>query len=232
MASQRRLALAAALLLACLGSRQLQVAAYTLPDQLDLITAFRDAMLARPGQQNWTKALASWTCPTEPSNSVGGSCDPCGQQASEGCGAACKRRQPPATDARCLTRAACPCTLSLPHCPAAAGLGQLGAHCLPRPRGDLHQREGGWVGWGGVGGRYACICTFGAAALLVLNCTLLDCSLLRCTPLCLPACLPVCLPAYRTLCLPASLRLSHSACSTAPAPSCPALPRRHHRHRH
>ena len=85
MALQRRLALAAAaLLLACLGCCQ-QAAAYTLPDQLELITAFRDAMLARPGQQNWTKALASWTCPTAPSNSVGGACDPCGQQASAAC---------------------------------------------------------------------------------------------------------------------------------------------------
>ena len=200
MASQRRLALAAALLLACLGSRQLQVAAYTLPDQLDLITAFRDAMLARPGQQNWTKALASWTCPTEPSNSVGGSCDPCGQQASEGCGAACKRRQPPATDARCLTRAACPCTLSLPHCPTAAGLGQLGAHCLPRPRGDLHQREGGWGGWRGVGGlaggtpapsfeTAAASADCSTAPCLVVPCSTLPAqlSLLSCTPLCLPA---------------------------------------------
>ena len=37
-------------------------------------------MLARPGQQNWTKALATWTCPTNPANSVGGACDPCGQE--------------------------------------------------------------------------------------------------------------------------------------------------------
>ena len=37
-------------------------------------------MLARPGQQDWSKALASWTCPTPSDNSVGGSCDPCGQQ--------------------------------------------------------------------------------------------------------------------------------------------------------
>ncbi|PSC71898.1 carbohydrate-binding module family 1 [Micractinium conductrix] len=37
-------------------------------------------MLARPEHTNWTKALASWTCPTNPSNSVGGACDPCGQQ--------------------------------------------------------------------------------------------------------------------------------------------------------
>ena len=110
MAPQRRLALVAALLLACLACRLQRVAAYTLPDQLELITTFRDAMLARPGQQNWTKALASWTCPTNPSNSVGGSCDPCGQQARPSLGAACKRRQPPATAARCLTRAACPCT--------------------------------------------------------------------------------------------------------------------------
>lgn len=37
-------------------------------------------MLARPGQRDWTKALASWTCPTPADNSVGGTCDPCGQQ--------------------------------------------------------------------------------------------------------------------------------------------------------
>lgn len=51
--------------------------ALTNPDQLQIITAFRDAMLARPGQVNWTKALASWTCPTNPRNSDG-ACDPCG----------------------------------------------------------------------------------------------------------------------------------------------------------
>ncbi|KAL4436980.1 hypothetical protein ABPG75_004119 [Micractinium tetrahymenae] len=44
-----------------------------------IITAFRDAKLARPGQVNWTKALASWTCPTDASNSDS-SCDPCGRE--------------------------------------------------------------------------------------------------------------------------------------------------------
>ena len=67
------------LLLACCWGFQ-QAAALTNPDQLQIITAFRDAMLARPGQQNWTKALASWTCPTDAGNSVGGACDPCGQK--------------------------------------------------------------------------------------------------------------------------------------------------------
>ena len=37
-------------------------------------------MFARPAQVNWTKALASWTCPTNPSNSIG-DCDPCGAEA-------------------------------------------------------------------------------------------------------------------------------------------------------
>lgn len=49
-------------------------------DQLQIITAFRDAMLARPGQKRWSLALASWTCPTDAANSVGGVCDPCGQE--------------------------------------------------------------------------------------------------------------------------------------------------------
>lgn len=54
--------------------------------ELQILTAFRDTMLARSGQQNWTKALASWTCPTDPANSVGGACDPCSQEASAGRG--------------------------------------------------------------------------------------------------------------------------------------------------
>lgn len=45
-----------------------------------MLEKFRDEMLARPGQQAWTRALATWSCPTDPSNSVGNSCDPCGQQ--------------------------------------------------------------------------------------------------------------------------------------------------------
>lgn len=49
-------------------------------DQLALITAFRDAMLARPVSRGWAAALRSWTCPTDPANSVGATCDPCGQQ--------------------------------------------------------------------------------------------------------------------------------------------------------
>ena len=36
-------------------------------------------MLARGG--NWTNALKTWTCPTDPSNSVGSDCDPCGKEA-------------------------------------------------------------------------------------------------------------------------------------------------------
>ena len=47
---------------------------------VDKLVAFRDAMLARPVNDGWKKGLASWTCPTEASNSVGSSCDPCGQQ--------------------------------------------------------------------------------------------------------------------------------------------------------
>ena len=47
---------------------------------VELLVQFRDAMLARPNQVNWTKALASWTCPTDPSNSAGDSCDPCGSR--------------------------------------------------------------------------------------------------------------------------------------------------------
>ncbi|PRW34079.1 glycoside hydrolase isoform A [Chlorella sorokiniana] len=70
------LAAAAALCLLAAGP----TAALTNPDQLQIITAFRDAMLARPGQVNWTKALATWTCPTPANNSVGGTCDPCGQE--------------------------------------------------------------------------------------------------------------------------------------------------------
>lgn len=46
-------------------------------------------------QENWTKALASWTCPTNPVNSVGSACDPCGQQV-------CRARCSPAC-ARCLS---------------------------------------------------------------------------------------------------------------------------------
>lgn len=64
-------------LLACCASPSL---GFTLPDQLEKIEAFRDAMLARPGQQNWTKALASWACPTDPASSAGSGCDPCGQR--------------------------------------------------------------------------------------------------------------------------------------------------------
>lgn len=37
-------------------------------------------MLARPVHDNWAKGLASWTCPTDPSNSDS-ECDPCGRQA-------------------------------------------------------------------------------------------------------------------------------------------------------
>lgn len=73
-------AVAAAAAALCLLLAAAPAAAFTKPDQLELITAFRDAMLARPGQVNWTKALASWTCPTPADNSVGGTCDPCGQQ--------------------------------------------------------------------------------------------------------------------------------------------------------
>ncbi len=45
-----------------------------------MLEKFRDEMLARPGQQNWNKALATWTCPTTPDNTQGGSCDPCGSR--------------------------------------------------------------------------------------------------------------------------------------------------------
>lgn len=45
-----------------------------------MLVEFRDAMLARPGQQGWTRSFASWTCPTRQDNSYGGSCDPCGQE--------------------------------------------------------------------------------------------------------------------------------------------------------
>lgn len=45
-----------------------------------MLTKFRDEMLARPGQQGWTRAFPTWTCPTKPENSQGGSCDPCGQE--------------------------------------------------------------------------------------------------------------------------------------------------------
>ncbi|KAL4522556.1 hypothetical protein Ndes2526A_g01074 [Nannochloris sp. 'desiccata'] len=56
-----------------------QTLAGTDPDQYDMLVEFRDAMLARPGQ-SWTRAFPSWTCPTRPDNSFGGSCDPCGQE--------------------------------------------------------------------------------------------------------------------------------------------------------
>lgn len=47
---------------------------------MEFLEDFKDAMFARPAQVNWTKALASWTCPTDPSNSIG-DCDPCGNEA-------------------------------------------------------------------------------------------------------------------------------------------------------
>lgn len=81
LGTRRRPAAAALLLLlACLGGGAPRAAAMTQPDQLQIITAFRDAMLARPVSTQWAKALATWTCPTNPGNSVGGDCDPCGQQ--------------------------------------------------------------------------------------------------------------------------------------------------------
>lgn len=76
---RRAAALAAAAAL-CLLLAARPATALTNPDQLEIITVFRDAMLRRPGQVNWTKALESWTCPTPAANSVGGACDPCGQQ--------------------------------------------------------------------------------------------------------------------------------------------------------
>ena len=36
-------------------------------------------MLARPGQVHWSKALASWTCPT-PADNSDAACDPCGRK--------------------------------------------------------------------------------------------------------------------------------------------------------
>jgi hypothetical protein len=45
----------------------------------EILVAFRDAMINRPGG-NWSNALASWTCPTEPGNSISGECDPCGAE--------------------------------------------------------------------------------------------------------------------------------------------------------
>ncbi|KAG7668190.1 hypothetical protein KSW81_002089 [Nannochloris sp. 'desiccata'] len=54
-----------------------QTLARTDPDQYAMLVEFRDVMLARPGQQGWTRAFPSWTCPTRPDNSFGGSCDPC-----------------------------------------------------------------------------------------------------------------------------------------------------------
>ncbi|GMH43783.1 hypothetical protein BSKO_11717 [Bryopsis sp. KO-2023] len=47
-------------------------AALTLPDQLDKLVYFRDAMKARSA--HWVSALESWVCP----NTVTGECDPCG----------------------------------------------------------------------------------------------------------------------------------------------------------
>ena len=50
---------------------------------VEILTRFRDAMLARPVSANarpwygWKAALQSWTCPTPPADS-NGSCDPCG----------------------------------------------------------------------------------------------------------------------------------------------------------
>lgn len=47
---QQRRALAAILVVAMMVGTASHAAAFTLPDQQEKITAFRDAMLARPGQ--------------------------------------------------------------------------------------------------------------------------------------------------------------------------------------
>lgn len=43
-----------------------------------ILVDFRDAMLARGG--NWSNALKTWTCPTNPENTITGECDPCGAE--------------------------------------------------------------------------------------------------------------------------------------------------------
>lgn len=54
---QRPAATAADARLACRLAAH-RATALTNPDQLEIITAFRDAMLARNGQENWTKVGA------------------------------------------------------------------------------------------------------------------------------------------------------------------------------
>lgn len=58
---------------------------------VEKLERFRDAMLAQPQHQQWAKALATWSCPTEED----GSCDPCGSEVGA-----------PAGDARALLMSA------------------------------------------------------------------------------------------------------------------------------
>lgn len=79
----------------------------------------------------------SWTCPTAPDNTVGGTCDPCGQQASAprsgACSALLLRHGPDTADT--TRQPGLPDHASLPQLPA--GLGQLGARKLPRQAGGI-----------------------------------------------------------------------------------------------
>lgn len=129
------LAAAAAL---CLLLAAGPAAALTNPDQLQIITAFRDAMLARPSQVNWTKALASWTCPTPADNSVGGACDPCGQEvrqavAGRGVHCSCLLRRVQCTAGSAVI--CMQCTVASTWCRHAQAIEAPAA--LPRPRHRL-----------------------------------------------------------------------------------------------
>jgi hypothetical protein len=116
-------------------------------------------MLARPGQQAWSRALANWVCPTPGGD--GKTCDPCAE-VSTGLGAC----QPclnsisyaccSATQHTGIASLVCmPCTLhavlltgirwvatrTLSHCLLAGTgrMGQLGPHGVPRPQADVYQ---------------------------------------------------------------------------------------------
>ena len=97
----------------------------------ELLEEFKAAMLARPQHTNWTKALASWTCPPQT-----GSCDDiCGDGVSRAAPASC-----------CLCTAAAQTTEAVegghhrrvPLAAAAAVVG-VGACRLPRPAAELRQ---------------------------------------------------------------------------------------------
>ena len=95
----------------------------------ELLEEFKAAMLARPQHTNWTKALASWTCPPQT-----GSCDDiCGDGVSRAAPASC-----------CLCTAAAQTTDAVEGghhrlVPLAAAVVGVGACRLPRPAAELRQ---------------------------------------------------------------------------------------------